>query len=58
MERVVIARRLTILCLLMAIFAFAFAALVEKMPRPIERVHIGSNAPCFHPATPGCTSTL
>lgn len=58
MEKAIIARRMTIITLAMAVFAFAFAVLVEKTPRPTERLHIGSNAPCFHPATPGCTNTI
>lgn len=54
MELAIIARRLTILFLVFTVFALAFTAMVTRMPRNADRVHVGTAAPCFHPASPGC----
>jgi len=53
----VIARRFTILTLMMTIFAIGFAALVAH-PARSQRVHVGTNAPCYHPASQNCTVSL
>lgn len=54
----VLARRLTIITLIMTIFALAFVALIEQPARRELRVHLGTNAPCYHPATRGCVASL
>lgn len=54
----ILARRLTIVTLIMTIFALAFAALVAEPGRKELRVHLGTAAPCYHPATPGCVAAL
>ncbi|CDN47124.1 MULTISPECIES: hypothetical protein [Neorhizobium] len=54
----VLARRLTIVTLIMTIFAFAFAALVAAPARNDLRVHLGTTVPCYHPATPNCVAAL
>jgi len=54
----ILARRLTIITLIMTVFALAFVALVEQPGRRELRVHLGTNAPCYHPATPGCVASL
>jgi hypothetical protein len=54
----IIARRLTILTLVMAIFAISFAALATHPVRRHLGVHMGTNAPCYHPATADCIATL
>jgi hypothetical protein len=54
----VLARRLTILTLIMTIFAFIFSALVTAPARNDLRVHLGTAAPCYHPATPNCVAAL
>ncbi|WP_162895074.1 hypothetical protein [Rhizobium terrae] len=54
----VLARRLTIITLIMTIFAFAFAALVAQPGRKELRVHLGTSVPCYHHATPNCVATL
>jgi len=51
----VIMRRLSIICLMFSIFALSMGMLVQASPRAISRVHIGSSAPCYHPASPFCT---
>jgi hypothetical protein len=54
----IIARRLTILTLVMVIFAISFAALATYPVRRHLGVHMGTNAPCYHPATADCIATL
>jgi len=54
----VVLRRLTIVTLIMTIFAFCFSALVAQPGRNELRVHLGTAAPCYHPATPGCVMAL
>ncbi|CDZ29353.1 hypothetical protein [Neorhizobium galegae] len=54
----VLARRLTIVALIMTIFAFTFAALVAAPARNDLRVHLGTAVPCYHPATPNCVAAL
>lgn len=54
MENTIIARRLLIILLAAASFAMLLAAFVQTAPRPINRVHLGSAAPCFHPASSNC----
>lgn len=53
-----IARRMTILTLMMTIFAFGFSALVSAPSQRQVRVHAGTVAPCYHPATEGCVTAL
>ena len=53
-----IARRLTILTLLMTVFAVSFAALASHPVRRNIGFHAGTSAPCYHPATQGCIATL
>ena len=52
------ARRFTIITLILTIFALAFSALVAHPGRKDLRVHLGTAAPCYHPATPGCVAAL
>lgn len=54
----VVLRRLTIVTLIMTIFAFCFSALVAQPGRGELRVHLGTAAPCYHPATSGCVVAL
>ncbi len=54
----VLTRRLTIITLMMTVFALAFAALVQADGRKQARVHPGTTMPCYHPATPNCTIAL
>lgn len=54
----ILARRLTIITLGAAIFAMTFAAAVERSAHSPRRVHVGSSAPCFHPASLNCTVAL
>ncbi|MBP1843742.1 hypothetical protein J2046_001998 [Rhizobium petrolearium] len=54
----VLARRLTIVTLIMTIFALSFAALVAEPGRRDLRVHLGTSAQCFHSATPNCVKAL
>lgn len=51
-------RRFTIITLLAAIFAFAFSTAVERAADRPQRVHIGSAAPCYHPASSYCVAAL
>jgi hypothetical protein len=53
-----LARRLTIVTLIMTIFALSFAALASGHSRRELRVHLGTEAPCYHPATAGCVAVL
>ena len=55
METTVLARRLLIIVLIGCTFAILLAAFVQNAPRPTNRVHLGSAAPCFHPASDHCT---
>jgi len=54
----VLARRLTIVTLIMTIFAFVFSALASAPARNDLRVHLGTAAPCYHPASPNCVAAL
>lgn len=54
----ILARRLTIVTLIMTIFAFVFSALVATPARNDLRVHLGTTVPCYHPATPNCVAAL
>ncbi|MBW6421328.1 hypothetical protein KX729_07730 [Rhizobium sp. XQZ8] len=54
----IVLRRLTIVTLIMTIFAFCFSALVAQPGRNELRVHLGTAAPCYHPATTGCVMAL
>lgn len=54
----VLARRFTIVTLVMAIFAIGFAAIVTQQDRGLNRYHTGTMTPCLHPATPGCTLSM
>lgn len=54
----VLARRLTIVTLIMTIFALSFAALVAEPGRGHLRVHFGTAAQCYHAATPNCVAAL
>ncbi|CAN7648414.1 hypothetical protein LJR030_001896 [Rhizobium sp. LjRoot30] len=54
----ILARRLTIITLSAAIFAMAFSAAVLHSSRAPARVHIGTAAPCYHPASPSCVAVL
>jgi hypothetical protein len=54
----IMVRRLTIIVLLMAIFAMSFATLVIHPQRSFQRVHLGTATACFHPATPACIVVL
>ncbi|MDQ0133374.1 hypothetical protein J2T08_001275 [Neorhizobium galegae] len=54
----ILARRLTIVTLIMTIFAFVFGALVAAPARHDLRVHLGTAVPCYHPATPNCVAAL
>jgi hypothetical protein len=58
MDMIVLIRRFTIITLLAAIFAMSFAALVVHPQRSFQRVHVGSLAPCYHPATPSCVALV
>ena len=53
----IIARRFTILTLILTIFAISFSALVTY-PYRSQRVHVGTNAACYHPATRNCVISL
>jgi hypothetical protein len=44
--------------LLMAIFAVSFAALAAHPVRRNIGFHVGTSAPCYHPATSNCVATL
>ncbi|MFB9951283.1 hypothetical protein ACFFP0_20745 [Rhizobium puerariae] len=54
----VLARRLTIVTLIMTIFALAFAALVAQPGRRDPGMRVGSATSCHHPAIPHCVATL
>jgi hypothetical protein len=54
----VVLRRLTIITLIMTVFAFCFGQLVVQPEHRQVRVHVGTSAPCYHPATPGCVIAL
>jgi len=54
----VLARRLTIVTLIMTIFAFVFSALASAPARNDLRVHLGTAAPCYHPASLKCVAAL
>lgn len=53
-----LATRFSVFTLGMALFALALSALVTSNDRQATRVHFGTAAPCFHPATPGCVAFL
>ncbi len=42
----ILARRMTIICLLLLVFAFAFAALVENNRRPYRSYRVGAADAC------------
>lgn len=52
----IVARRLTIVTLMMTIFALGFAALVSEPARRDLRVHLGTEAQCYYPATTNCVA--
>lgn len=54
----ILLRRFTIITLLAAIFAFAFATAVERAGDRPQRVHLGSAAPCYHPASVNCVAAI
>ena len=57
-EMEILLRRFTIIALLAAIFAFAFATAVERAADRPQRVHLGSAAPCYHPASVNCVAAI
>lgn len=51
----VLARRFTILTLIMTVFAIGMTAIVNGSAKGNVRYHIGTTAPCLHPASINCT---
>jgi hypothetical protein len=54
----ILIRRLTIITLLMAIFAMSFAALAINPHRNFQRMQIGAITPCSQSIQTNCTTIL
>lgn len=54
----ILIRRLTIITLLMAIFAMSFAALAINPHRNFQRMQLGTAAPCTQSIQTNCTTVL
>lgn len=52
------ARRLTIFCLTMVIFALLFAELVKHNSGDNRRARLGADIACMQPGNPACTYAL
>ncbi|MDI7861211.1 hypothetical protein MRS76_04520 [Rhizobiaceae bacterium n13] len=53
----ILARRFTIISLAAAVFAVAFSMVIQHAADRPQRFHVGSTAPCYHPAS-SCVTAL
>lgn len=53
----ILIRRFTIIGLAAAVFAISLSMVVERSANHPQRFHIGSVAPCYHPAS-NCVAFL